>query len=117
MDAHRMLFESLIARYAPPPPLLLEGPGPIEMMAMRQPARGRMLVHVINYSGQRNTRYGDPVIAHGLKLGVRGPVGSTARMLVAGTTVRGKRRAGDRDHLWFDLPPVATFEAVQLSMS
>jgi hypothetical protein len=106
MDAHRILFESLIARYAPPPPLLLEGAGPIEM-----------LVHLINYSGQRNTHYGDPVIAQGLKLGVRGPVGSTAQMLVAGKTVRGKRRGGDRDHLWFDLPPVDTFEAVQLTMT
>jgi hypothetical protein len=85
------------------------------MMVMRQSAAGRMLVHVINYSGQRNTHYGDPVIAQGLKLGVRGPVGSRARMLVAGKAVRGKRRAGDRDHLWFDLPPVDTFEAVQLT--
>jgi hypothetical protein len=117
MDAHRILFQSLIARYAPPPPLLLEGSGPIEMMAMRQPATGKMLVHVINYSGQRNTHYGDPVIAHGLKLGVRGRVGSAARMLVAGTSVRGKRRSGDPHHLWFDLPPVDTFEAVQLTMT
>ena len=88
MDAHRVLFESLIARYAPPPQLLLEGPGPIEMMAMQQPATGKMLVHVINYSGQRNTHYGDPVVAHGLKLGVRGPVGDTAGMLVAGKAVQ-----------------------------
>ena len=117
MDAHRVLFESLIARYAPPQRLLLEGAGPIEMMAMRQPATGKMLVHVINYSGQRNTHYGDPLIAQGLKLGVRGPVGSTARMLVAGKAVKGKRRAGDQDHLWFDLPPVETFEAVQLTMT
>lgn len=116
LDAHRVLFESLIARYAPPPPLVLEGPGPMEMMAMRQADTGKILVHVINYSGQRNTHYGDPVIAHGLKLGVRGSVGSTAQMLVAGKPVSGKRRNGDGDHLWFDLPPVDTFEAVQLTL-
>ena len=117
LDAHRVLFESLIARYAPPPPLVLEGSGPLELMAMRQADTGKMLVHVINYSGQRNTHYGDPSVAHGLKLGVRGPVGGTAQMLVAGKAVRGKRRSGDRDHLWFDLPPVDTFEAVQLTLA
>lgn len=117
LDAHRVLFESLIARYAPPPPLILEGDGPLELMAMKQADTGKLLVHVINYSGQRDTHYTDPIVAHGLKLGVRGAVGSNAQMLVAGKSVRGKRRSGDSDHLWFDLPPVDIFEAVQLTIA
>jgi hypothetical protein len=117
IDAHRDLISALVARYAPPPQLVLEGPGAVEMMAMRQPQTGKLLVHVINYSGQRNTRYADPVPIHGLQLGVRGPVGGTAQMLVAGKAIRGRRRSGDADHLWFDLPPVKAFEAVQIGLA
>ena len=112
LDAHRHLFAALIEHYAPPQPLVLEGPGAVEMMAMAQPSMHRLLVHVINYGGQRNTRYTDPAPVHGLRLGVSGTVARNARLLVAGTTLSG-RRSGDR--IWFDLPPVGAFEAVQLT--
>lgn len=114
LDAHRQLFSALIARYAPPPVLALEGPGVLEMMVMRQPATGKLLIHVINYSGQRNTRYADPTPAHGLRLGVRGG-GAAGKALVAGKALTGRRRSGD-DRMWFDLPPVDTFEALQIDV-
>jgi hypothetical protein len=117
LDAHRDLFAALIARYAPPPALVLEGPGAMEMTAMRQPSTGKLLVHVVNYTGQRNTRYADPVPTHGLRLGVRTGVSATAHALVAGKTLTGRRRNGDGDHVWFDLPPVEAFEAVQLTIA
>jgi hypothetical protein len=84
---------------------------------MRQPSTGKLLVHVVNYTGQRNTRYADPVPTHGLRLGVRTGVSATAHALVAGKTLTGRRRNGDGDHVWFDLPPVEAFEAVQLTIA
>jgi hypothetical protein len=114
LDAHRELLAALITRYAPAPLLVLEGPGVVELTAMRQASAGKLLVHVINYSGQRNTRYAEPPPAHGLRLGVRGGVGAKAQALVAGRTLTG--RPGDGGRLWFDLPPVAAFEAVQLTL-
>ena len=116
LDSHRELFGALIARYAPPPMLVLEGPGAVEITAMRQASTGRLLVHLINYSGQRNTRYAEPIPIHGLQLGVRGGAGSRAQALVSGKTVTGHSRPNDRERVWFDLPPVQAFEALQLSL-
>lgn len=73
-----------------------------------------MLLHVINYAGQRNGRYETPPDLHDLSIGVSVANGGEASLLVSGQTVRGVRRPGDNDRMWFDLPPVGAFEAILL---
>ena len=113
LPVNQALLAAIAARYAPPPPFILAGKGAAELTVLRS-GEGNMLLHVINYAGQRNGRYDTPPELHGLSIGVRGSSGSEARALVSGQTVRGARRAGD-DRLWFDLPPVGAFEAVLIT--
>ena len=114
LDAHRELFAALIARFAPPAPFVLQGDGQVEMTVQRQAATGKTLVHVINYAGQRNTRYSTPPALHGLKLGVLPQVAAQARLLVGGQTIKASRKDAD-GRRWFDLPPVHDFEAIQFA--
>lgn len=110
---HAGLFAAMIEAYAPPPPVRLEGAGPVELMLLRQPATNRLLAHVVNYSGQRNGLYAEPARLHDLRIGVRG--GGAARALVAGQDLS----AGDADtqgYRWYTLPPVGYFEAVSVGL-
>lgn len=113
LQAHRDLFGAIINRFAPPPSMRLEGDGPVELTVQRQDGTGALMVHIINYAGQRNTAYVTPPALHGLRLGVRGSFGSAASALCAGRTIRGARQSGD-DYQWFDLSPVAAFEVLRL---
>jgi hypothetical protein len=111
----RTLVADLIGRHVGPAPVKLEGKGALEVTAQRQASTGRLLVHVINYGGQRNNLYEDPAAVHGLRLGVRGAAGE-ARALVSGATIRPEATSPDADgYSWYALPPVETFEAVSLS--
>jgi hypothetical protein len=113
LQAHRDLFGAIIGRFAPPPSIRLEGEGPVELTVQRQDGTGALMVHVINYAGQRNTAYTTPPALHGLRLGVRGSFSSAASALRTDRTIRGVRKSGD-DYQWFDLPPVAAFEVLRL---
>jgi hypothetical protein len=111
---HRMIIAELIARHTPPAPIVIEGRGSIEINALRHRATGRLLIHVINYGGQRNNLYEDPAEVGSLRLGVRGAEGM-ALALRAGKEI--SPRAGpDRGYTWYDLPPVATFEAISVAV-
>lgn len=107
---HQQLLAKLIEQYGPPAPWVLTGAGAVELTAQRT-AAGSTLLHVVNYSGQRNGRYDPPPQLHGLKLGVRGASGKSARALVGGQVLTGQVAAGG-DITWFDLPPVGAFEAI-----
>ncbi len=110
---HRSFLVQLAMRFAPPPPVQLIGAGPVELTMHRQPETGRLLVHIVNYSGQRNNLYEEPVPLHGLRLGVRGASGP-ARALIAGREIP----CGPPDAagvLWLDLPEVAAFEAISVA--
>lgn len=109
LPVHQQLIASLVDRYAPTRRFVLEGTGAVELMQLGR-ANGETLLHIVNYAGQREGRYNKAPELHGLRLGVLGPSGP-ARLLVAGTELTG-RREGDRT--WYDLPPVAAFEAVLL---
>ena len=113
LQAHRDLFGAIINRFALPPPIRLEGEGAVELTVQRQEGTGALMVHVINYAGQRNTAYTTPPLLHGLKLGVRGAFNPAASALRSGRTVRGVWKPDD-DYQWFDLPPVAAFEVLRL---
>lgn len=111
MPMHQQLIAALAAKYAPAQPYALTGKGPVEITALRSGDKN-VLLHVINYAGQRNGRYDTPPDLHGLSVGVKGPA-TTARALVGGQTLKGVKRAGD-GRVWFDLPPLGAFEALLL---
>lgn len=113
LQVHQQLLAALVARYAPPQPFTLTGEGPVELMALRSGDRN-MLLHVVNYAGQRNGRYDPAPDLHGLSIGVSGAF-TGARALVSGRVLTTAARQGDNDRRWFDLPPVGAFEAVLLT--
>lgn len=110
---HRKLIVDLIANNSGPVPVKLIGNGAVEVSILRQEATGQVLVHVINYSGQRNNLYEDAPDLHGLKLGVRG-VAATGKTLRSGTELEAKGAADVDGYVWFDLPPVGSFDVVSL---
>ncbi len=115
LPTHRVLIADLIARNIEPAPVKLEGKGSLEVTVQAQDSTNSLLVHVVNYGGQRNNLYEDAPAVHGLRLGVRG-VDRTARTLVAGRSLTSASSGPDRDgYIWFELPPVEAFEAVLLN--
>lgn len=105
------LLTALIDHFAPPAPFRLEGGGPVEISVM-QPREGKALVHLVNYSGQRNSLYAEPASIAGLRLGMRD--GSQAQALVAGTALSAWGEDDD-GYRWIDLPPLGAFEALHIS--
>jgi Hypothetical glycosyl hydrolase 6/Beta-galactosidase trimerisation domain len=110
---HRKIIADLVTRHTPPPPVQVVGRGALELGILRQPDTGKLLVHVVNYGGQRNNLYEDPAPVHGLRLGVRGAKG-TALALRGGVEMV-PTAPDDEGYVWYDLPPVETFEAVAVS--
>lgn len=111
LPSHRTVLTDPIRRHLSPP-AVIEGRGAVELTVQHQDATGRMLVHVINYAGQRNNLYEDAPALHGLRLGVQNRTG-TARALVAGAPVAPEGARGADGYTWYRLPPVAGFEVIQ----
>lgn len=109
---HAAIFAGLIDHYAPPAPVRLEGAGPVELMTMCKPDGG-LLIHVVNYAGQRNGLYEEPPAIHGLRLGVRG--GGAANGLVVAGALRPLGGPDKQGYRWYALPPVGYFEAVSVA--
>jgi hypothetical protein len=109
---HAAIFAGLIDHYAPPAQVRLEGAGPVELMTMRK-ANGGLLVHVVNYAGQRNGLYEEPPMIHGLRLGVKG--GGAAASLVAPGALRQVGATDAKGYRWYALPPVGYFEAISVA--
>lgn len=109
----RTFLTDLVVRHIEPAPVKVEGRGSLEVTVQSQPAEGKVLVHLINYSGQRNNLYEDAPALHGLRLGVRGVTGA-ALALVSGKTVPPEGPADGEGYLWYALPPVEAFEAIQV---
>ena len=109
---HQQLLAGLISRFSAPQICTLEGSGPVELMVMRRGASGQMLLHVVNYAGQRNGLYAPAPQLHDLRIGIAGKSKLRARSLVNGQSLKVIDRAGDPARTWFSLPPVGPFEAV-----
>lgn len=79
----------------------------------RSPAqRANLIVHLVNYSGQRQSAYDEPPALHGLRLGVRCDIFS-GRALVSGLAVE-HGPADEQGYVWLEVPPVKYFEAIML---
>ncbi|MFP9139243.1 alpha-amylase family protein [Devosia sp. XGJD_8] len=110
----RTFLTDLVVRNISAVPVKVEGPGALELTIQAQPETGKLLVHLINYSGQRNNLYEDAPPLHGLRIGIKGVTGS-GTALVAGKTVAPEGKADGQGYLWYALPPVTAFEAIQFS--
>ncbi|HTN61280.1 MAG TPA: hypothetical protein VL147_06945, partial [Devosia sp.] len=110
----RTFLTDLVARNIPAAPAKVEGLGALELTVQTQPKTGKILVHLVNYSGQRNNLYEDVPALHGLRLGVRGVAGD-GMALVAGQAVTPKGTPDKDGYQWYALPPVEAFEAIQFS--
>ena len=108
----RAVITQLVLESTPAQPVVVEGKGPVELTIQHSRDGKRTLVHVVNYSGQRNNLYEDPADLHGLRIGLTKAEGK-ARLLVAGTEVKPSSSAGGRT--WFDLPPVGFFEVLEIT--
>ncbi|PRX04713.1 UNVERIFIED_ORG: beta-galactosidase-like protein [Martelella mediterranea] len=96
-------------------PVVVRGAGAVEVTLQKQPETGRLLVHLVNYSGQRNNLYEKPAELHGLLLGVRGAAGD-AKALREGSVLQPLSPQADEDgYLWYRLGPVGAFEAVSIA--
>ena len=113
---HRTLIVSLLQRFIAPAPVRLVGDGALELTVQRQEATGRLLVHVVNYGGQRNNLYEDPAAVHDLRLGVR-CVSGPATALRAGIDLAPEGSADADGYVWYGLPPVKAFEAISLAIA
>jgi len=112
LDVHRLLFDALIERFAPPAPVRLTGVGTVEVTLQRQPATGATMIHVINYAGQHDSSYTTPPQLHGLRLGLRATSIGQAVALRSGQALTPTSNADG--YVWLDLPPVGYFEAIQV---
>ncbi len=110
----RTFLTDLVLRNIPAAPIRIEGRGSLEVTIQAQPKAGKILVHVINYGGQRNNLYEEAPTVHGLRLGVRGVTGNGAA-LVSGKSVSPEGAADKDGYQWFSLPPLEAFEAIQFS--
>ncbi|GLQ10640.1 hypothetical protein GCM10007913_25720 [Devosia yakushimensis] len=110
----RTFLVDLIQRHIAPAPVKVEGRGSLEVTIQSQKETGRTLVHLVNYGGQRNNLYEEAPALHGLRLGIRDVEGA-AQALVAGKTIEPEGPADDQGYLWYILPPVDAFEAIQIT--
>ena len=112
---HRHLIAELV-RSASLPPVKLSRTTRLELTLQLSPDGSGGLVHVVNYSGQNNNVYEEPVPHHGLRLGIQRAAGDAAKTLVAGDSLL--LGAPDADgYRWVDLPPIGYFEAVRFERS
>lgn len=112
MTEHRELLLQLIGQ-ASTPPVKLTGAGPIEVtVRATRDGAGDLVVHLVNYAGQRGSAYEEPPAIGGLRLGVK-DAGPSAKALVAGQAIA--VGAPDAEgYAWLDVPPVGPFEIVVL---
>ena len=111
----RKIVARLLLQGAPPQPAVLEGPGMLELTVQRQEASRHVLVHVVNFGGQRNNLYETPASVHGLRLGVCGVTGNATALMAAQVLSPDSEEPDADGRLWFSLPPVGGFEAISLT--
>ncbi len=110
----RTFLTDLVVRNIPASPVKVEGRGALEVTIQAQPGTGKTLVHLVNYGGQRNNLYEDAPALHGLRLAMRGVQGE-ATALVSGKTIMPEGEADRDGYVWYALPPVEAFEAIQFT--
>ena len=89
----------------------LSGTSRLELTLQRNSKDGQFVVHIVNYSGQNNNAYFEPIPHHGLRLGVRDVSARSGISLSTGASLR----LGPVDaegYQWVELPPIDYMEVV-----
>jgi hypothetical protein len=112
LPEHRELVAQLIAQ-ASQLPVKLVGAGPVELtVRAKEQGSGDLVVHIVNYAGQRHSAYEEPPAIGGLRLGVKGAAGP-ARALVNGTAIAVSEPDAE-GYAWLRVPDVRYFEVIVL---
>lgn len=110
MPEHRELLLQLVGQ-ASQPAVRVDGAGAVEVTVRCRPgAAGDLVVHLVNYAGQRQSAYEEPPALYGLRLGVRAQVGA-GLALVGGVAVE-PGPVDEQGYAWLELPPVKYFEVI-----
>lgn len=108
---HRALIAKLAQQGTRPPIASLSRPDRMELTVQRHRDDGSLVVSLVNYSGQSNNSYAEPIPAHGLELTLRGFRPTKARALVANIEIAvGALDA--KGTFALKLPPIGAFEAI-----
>lgn len=115
LSEHRELLRQVIEQ-ASKPPVKVVGAGPIEVtVRAKDKGNGQLVVHLVNYAGQRQSAYEEPPAIGGLKLGVLNGSGHASALVDGGQLNFGA--SDEQGYAWIDLPPVKYFEILLLSQN
>jgi hypothetical protein len=113
LPEHRELFAQLIGQASQPPAKLL-GPGPVEVtVRAKDKGSSDVVVHIVNYAGQRNSAYEEPPAIRGLRLGVKGGSGPAMSLIDRSAIEVGPLDA--EGYAWLEVPDVGYFQTILLS--
>lgn len=107
---HRALLAQLALKFAPAK-ISLSAPRRLEMTVQRHRESGDLVVHLVNYSGQNDNCYDEPIAIHDMDLLLDLPVVS-CRALVAGKALTVESDGNGRQKV--SLPPIGYFEAIRI---
>lgn len=112
LPEHRELIAQLVLQNTSPP-VKVEGVGPVEVTVHREAeGRGGFLIHLVNYSGQRNNVFAEPVPLRGFRIGVKNACGP-GRSLIDGQAIE-VGSADSAGYVWMDVPEIGVFQAIVL---
>lgn len=111
LTEHRALIAGLARRHTRKPTVSVEGASRIEMTVQRQSGTGALMVHLVNYSGQAENAYNEPITVHGLKLRIAETEFARGRALWSGVDLDIVPGEGE---LVVEVPPLSGFEAIYL---
>jgi hypothetical protein len=109
---HRALLAQLALKLAPAK-ISLSAPRRLEMTVQRHRESGDLVVHLVNYSGQNDNCYDEPIAIHDMELLLDLPVAS-CHALVADQILAIEGKSGERRTV--KLPPISYFEAIRFRM-
>lgn len=107
---HKQIIAQLVGRFTEPVAKLAQG-SRLELTVRKHNKSGQVVVHLVNYSGQSNDNFEDPVQQHGLSLGVRGVGEGEAKALIGGQSLK-VGAADSAGYRWVEVPPVNHMEAI-----
>lgn len=90
LPAYATLMANLVAELGPPPAVTTTAGPMVEAVVRDQPATGRRLVHLINYTGQHDRRFFEPMRITDVAVTIQLP-GATSDTTAAGLTSRARR--------------------------
>lgn len=109
---YRALLAQLALEFAPAQ-ISLSAPRRLEMTIQRHRESGDLVVHLVNYSGQNDNCYDEPIAIHDRDLLFDLPV-TACHALVAGKTLIVESDGNGRQKV--KLPPIGHFEAIRIRL-